>query len=93
MNKADLVTTAAEISGLTKADVDKVIDAVFDIPSLRHDPKFSRVYDAKIVGYSIAESVPLDRDVVAQEAEDSVAEGAIGRVALVVGDGLVHRAP
>ena len=63
------------------------------IPSLRHDPKFGWVYDAKIVSDSVAESVPLGGDMVAQEAEDSLAEGAIGRVTLVVCDGLVHRAP
>lgn len=38
------------------------------IPGLRHDPKFCRVYDAKIVSDGIAEGVPLVRDVVAQEA-------------------------
>lgn len=30
MNKADLVTKVAELSGLTKADADKVVDATFD---------------------------------------------------------------
>ena len=30
MNKADLVAKVAELSGLTKADADKVVDATFD---------------------------------------------------------------
>jgi len=30
MNKSDLVSKVAELSGLTKADADKVTDAVFD---------------------------------------------------------------
>jgi DNA-binding protein HU-beta len=29
MNKADLVSSVAEIAGLTKADADKAVDAVF----------------------------------------------------------------
>ncbi len=63
------------------------------ILGLRRDPKFDRVYDAEIVGDSIAKSVPLGRDVIAQEAEESLAEAPVCRVALVVGDSLVHRAP
>ncbi len=30
MNKADLVAKVAELSGLTKADADKAVDATFD---------------------------------------------------------------
>ena len=30
MNKADLVSKVAELSGLTKADADKVVDATFE---------------------------------------------------------------
>ena len=69
------------------------VTSLFYIPGLRHDPKFGRVYDTKVVGYAIAKGVPLGRDFVTQEAKDSLAEAPVCRVALVVGDGLVHRAP